>query len=121
MGSMAHLTPILRDEALTRNLGDEEARVLIEWMIDWAERFALEDPNTSPRRIEKLWRRGRAVSRFVVLWQMDQYGSALQLAAAEQFDGPLPNGPVDSFLLMSRLLLAESRCIREAGLPTNLE
>jgi len=110
---MAHLAPILHDDALTRNLGDEEARILVEWMIDWAERFTAEDPATGPERIHRLWRRGRALARFVSLWEAAEHGAALQLAASEQFDGPLPNGPVDSCTLMQRLLRFESRRISE--------
>ena len=28
---------VLRDEALTRGLGDIEARMLVEWLADWTE------------------------------------------------------------------------------------
>ncbi len=109
MGAAAHLAPILHDEAMTRELGDEEARVLVEWLIDWAEFYAAEDPDACHLRIQELWRRGRALSRFVALWQRDCHGPALQLAAAERFAGPLPNGPVDPCVLMLRLVQAESR------------
>jgi hypothetical protein len=114
MGSNSHLAPILNDEALTRDLGDEEARVLIEWLIDWAEQIASDDPHDSASRMRVLVRRGRALARFVALWNRDYFGPALQLAAVERFDGPLPNGPVDSCLLMQRLVLAESRCLRSS-------
>jgi hypothetical protein len=111
MGSNAHLAPILNDEIMTRDLGDEEARVLIDWLIEWAEHFNVHTEQ-APLRIRQLWRRGRALARFVALWNRDQRGAALQLAASEQFDGPLPNGPVDSCLLMQRLVLSESRRLR---------
>lgn len=114
MGSHAHLAPILRDEAMTRDLGDEEARILIDWLIDWAEVFH-RDAHQGPARIQKLWRRGRALARFVALWTGDRHGAALQLAAAERFDGPLPNGPVDAVILMQRLVQTESRHLREGA------
>ena len=31
---------IVRDEALTRGLGDIEARMLVEWVVHWAELLA---------------------------------------------------------------------------------
>ena len=31
---------VLRDEALTRGLGDIEARMLMEWLADWTELLA---------------------------------------------------------------------------------
>jgi len=109
MASLAHLAPILYDDALTRDLGDEEARVLVEWLIDWAEKYAAEEPDDCERLIRQVWRRGRAFARFVALWQDRRFGPALQLAAAERFEGPLPNGPVDPCLLMHRLVSAENR------------
>ena len=36
----ALLEPVLDDELLTRGLGDEEARLLIDWLVDQAELFA---------------------------------------------------------------------------------
>ena len=34
------LRHVLRDEALTRGLGDIEARMLVEWVTDWTELLA---------------------------------------------------------------------------------
>src|SRR5687767_6050298 len=34
------LRHVLRDEALTRGLGDIEARMLVEWLTDWTELLA---------------------------------------------------------------------------------
>jgi len=31
------LSPILQDDSLTRGLGDAEARVLVEWLVDRSE------------------------------------------------------------------------------------
>ncbi|MBV9124983.1 MAG: hypothetical protein JO112_16640, partial [Planctomycetes bacterium] len=33
-------SPILQDDALTRGLGDPEARVLVEWLVEQVERLA---------------------------------------------------------------------------------
>lgn len=84
---------VLRDEALTRGLGDIEGRMLIEWLTDWAELLA-----SASRTEEEAWgyvhrlcRRGRAISRFVQLWSDPRSrGAANQLAASERFDWPLP-------------------------------
>ena len=41
---------ILRDEALTRGLGDVEARILIEWLVDRADGLAAEGANSPVRQ-----------------------------------------------------------------------
>ena len=64
------LEPVLDDELLTRGLGDEEARLLIEWLVDQAESIAGRLPSLERCREEvaRLCRRARGVSRFVNLW-----------------------------------------------------
>src|SRR5207247_4927786 len=61
---------ILVDDALTRGLGDAEARILVEWLVEQAETFAETSANepTADIRIRTLCRRGRAIGRFVGLW-----------------------------------------------------
>ena len=61
------LSQVLDDEALTRGLGDAEARVLVEWLVDEAERLeqTCADAGAEVRRLR---RRARALSRFVLLW-----------------------------------------------------
>jgi hypothetical protein len=107
---------ILRDESLTRRLGDAEARVLVEFLVDQAERLgeALE-PALVPAAVRRLCRRGRAVACFVRLWCLDdQPGAAMQLAGSEQFAWPLPDGPADPCCLMQHIVGWEARARRAA-------
>lgn len=105
------LNPILGSEGLTRGLGDPEARVLVEWLVEQAESLA--EKNLSEFRLEQeihlLCLRGRAISRFVYLWCHERLASAaIQLAATERFPWPLPTtteeDPCD---LMARILDCE--------------
>ena len=106
------LRPILDDESLTRGLGDEEARLLVDWLVDWAERLATSRLSEGNRRerLVKLCRRGRAVARFVSLWCHERRcGAATQLAGAEAFPWDLPVGAEDPGDLMARILHIEER------------
>jgi hypothetical protein len=105
------LSEILDNEALTRHLGDAEARVLVEWLVDQAESAAERVPAEKvAAEVRQLCRRGRALARFVQLWAVtEDRGAAIQLAGCEQFDWPLPDGPVEPSLLMSRIVRWESR------------
>ena len=63
------LSRILDDEALIRGLGDAEARVLVEWLVEQAERLEeTRSPSVADAEVRRLCRRGRAVARFVTLW-----------------------------------------------------
>jgi hypothetical protein len=103
---------VLRDDALTRGLGDIEARMLVEWLADWTELLAdaskTEDEAWSC--VERLCRRGRAIGRFVQLWN-DPFdrGAAIQLAASERFDWPLPTTDIDPGDLMHHILTWEKQ------------
>lgn len=115
--SKALLSPILDDEALTRGLGDPEARVLVEWLVDQAELIAgSADEEPARRTIGCLCRRARAIGRFVALWgQVGGRGAATQLAATERFTWPLPVGDCDPCELMLMVLRWEgSRPARAA-------
>ena len=93
--SDAILRGITRDESLTRGLGDEEARMLVDWLVGWAELIAdaAQTSAEAERLAARLCRRGRAISRFVQLWvEPRSRGSAAQLAATERFAWPLPSG-----------------------------
>src|SRR5207253_5944775 len=84
---------ILQDECLTRGLGDAEARMLVEWLVECVERW--ESEARPPQHVNtsgsQLRRRGRTISRFVQLWCWQrQRGAAIQLAASERCDWPLP-------------------------------
>jgi hypothetical protein len=100
------LSHILEDEALTRGLGDEEARVLVEWLVERAEDLeARADRGGAGAEIRRLCRRGRAISRFVRLWcHAGDWGAALQLACTERFPWPLPSTPIDACELMQTIL-----------------
>lgn len=105
---------IVRDESLTRGLGDEEARMLVEWVVDWAELFAdaSRDDDDARELIGRLRRRGRAIGRFVQLWCDDESADrrgATQLAASERFAWPLPDGTVEPPDLMQHILTWENQ------------
>jgi hypothetical protein len=106
------LSHILDNEALTRGLGDPEARLLVEWLVEQAEQLAAtssgEDRGAEALladRIERLCRRARGVGRFVTLWcSRGGRGGAVQLAATERFYWPLPTATVDPCELMQSIL-----------------
>src|SRR5438270_2190016 len=97
------LRHVLRDEALTRGLGDEEARMLVEWVADWTELLAeaARTDDEAWRLTTKLCHRAKAIARFVALWGTPRgRGAATQLAASERFRWPLPADAVDPADLM---------------------
>lgn len=101
------LDPILANDHLTRGLGDAEARLLVEWLVDQVERLAAElDPiPASETLVRRLCHRARSVSRFVQLWcHSNARGAACQLAATERFPWPLPTEAVDPYELMHSIL-----------------
>ena len=102
---------VLRDESLTRDLGDVEARMLVEWVTDWTELLAdaARSDDDARELVARLTRRGKAISRFVRLWGDPRArGAATQLAAVERFAWPLPAGPLDPPDLMQHILAWES-------------
>lgn len=104
----ALLRPILNDDALTRHLGDSEARILVEWLVDRAEHLAADVE--ADAKVKSLCRRARAIGLFVGLWcYLGQPGAAAQLANAERFEWPLPEPGIDADLLMEHILEHESR------------
>jgi hypothetical protein len=85
---------LVRNESLTRGLGDEEARMLVDWVVDWTE--LLSEAARSDAEAEqlalRLLRRAKAIRHFVQLWQDPaMHGAAAQLAATERFLWPLPD------------------------------
>jgi hypothetical protein len=103
---------ILRDEAVTRGLGDVEARMIVEWLAERAEQIATTSPNEAVawEAVRAMCRRARAIACFVRLWSSSRSrGAAVQLAAAERFIWPLPVGDVESGELMSGILAWEDR------------
>lgn len=114
MQSTPLLRYILRDEALTRGLGDEEGRILIDWLVEWAELLAeeAESHDSAWNGLRTICRRARGIGRFVYLWSQDgSRGAATQLAAAERFSFPLPVMDEDPADLMLRILAWEDRLI----------
>ena len=114
MGTVA-IDPLIRsmvrDDSLTRGLGDIEARMLVDWLVDWAELLG-DGARTGPDAhtlVGRLCWRGKAISRFVQLWvEPRTRGSAMQLAAVERFTWPLPERGVDSADLMHDILAWEN-------------
>ncbi len=111
MGIDPLLAHILGDERLTGGLGDAEARVLVEWLVERAEILARSDPPAEAEaEVRRLCRRGRAITRFVHLWCLARRrGAALQLAGAERFTWPLPETGADPCELMQAILSWETR------------
>jgi hypothetical protein len=103
------LGQILDDEALTRGLGDEEARVLVEWLVERADRLAVGvTTDDAALAVRRLCRRGRAIARFVALWgDRRSRGAAHQLAGAENFAWPLPSGTIEPCELMQTIVFWE--------------
>ncbi len=105
MGIGPLLQLVLGDEGLTRGLGDAEARVLIEWLVERAEGLSATAPAQAADEVRRLCRRGRAIARFVNLWGLRSgRAAATQLAASERFSWPLPGGDVDPCELMQSIL-----------------
>jgi hypothetical protein len=104
------LNLILSDERLTRGLGDAEARVLVEWLVEQAEELMRTAPADEARRaVAWLCRRARAIARFVTLWCGERaWGAAGQLAAAERFTWPLPPAVIDPCELMQGIVAWEA-------------
>jgi hypothetical protein len=103
---------VLFDEALTRGLGDVEARMLVEWLVDWAEMLAdmADSEEQAWEQFKPLCRKARLFSRFVSLWtDPPSRGAANQLAATERMEWALPSRPMEPEELMESLLDWETR------------
>lgn len=111
MDSKTLLAPILGDDNLTRGLGDAEARILVEWLVERAEAHHVSAGADHARcQVLDLCRRARAISRFVSLWcHQHSHGAACQLAATQRFAFPLPCTDVDPCDLMLDILEWEGR------------
>ena len=101
------LSQVLANDALTRGLGDPEARVLVEWVVEQVEQRVggAETETLAQAEVQRLCRRARAIGRFVGLWcHVRSRGAAGQLAAAERFTWPLPEASTDPCELMQAIL-----------------
>jgi hypothetical protein len=104
------LSDILKNDALTRGLGDAEARVLVEWIVERAESLAEDTPTEDGfnQKIRKLCERCRAIGRFVTLWSQPRLrGAAAQLAGAQRFNWPFPPPNADPYEIMLGILVWE--------------
>jgi hypothetical protein len=114
MPDIGVLSLILGNEALTRGLGDAEARMLIEWLVEQAERLsaAALPKEALEAEVTRLCRRARALARFVSLWCYEQgRRAACQLAAVERFAWELPASAVDPCELMQEILFCEGEAL----------
>jgi hypothetical protein len=104
------LRPILDNENLTRGLGDAEARVMVEWLVERVEQCHAEAGlEAVPAEVTRLCLRARAIARFVWLWcHRCAFGAACQLAATERFTWPLPTDVADPYELMTEILYWET-------------
>ena len=105
------LSPIFENDALTRGLGDAEARILVEWLVEQAEMLAERagSEDDAGRAVRLLCGRARAIGCFVRLWCAEENApAAYQLAACERFPWPLPTGLIDPCDLMHDITSWES-------------
>src|SRR5690349_24912665 len=93
---------ILRDEAVTRGLGDVEARMVVEWLADRAEQAAVIAPTEAAgwAVVRAACRRARVIATFVRLWTAGQHGTAIQFVGAARLHWQLPAGEADPGELM---------------------
>jgi len=99
---------VLRDEAVTRGLGDIEARTIVQWLADRAEQIAVTAANEQSGwdQLKGLCRKARTIAGFVRLWSVrSSRGAALQLVGAERLHWPLPSGDIDPGELMESILI----------------
>jgi hypothetical protein len=112
------LSQVLDDDTATRGLGDAEARVLVEWLVERAEAYVSADAteDDAVRKLSQLRRRARSISRFVTLWcHHGERGAAGQFAAAERLNWPLPDDEADPCDLMQQILEWEDQHQRDFG------
>jgi hypothetical protein len=120
------LSQVFDDHALTRGLGDAEARVLVEWLVERAERIAASgiDEDAARGAVVRFRRHARSISRFVALWcHLGERGAAGQFAAAERLNWPMPDAHADPCELMEDILDWEDQQLREGstiGQPSDL-
>jgi hypothetical protein len=103
---------VLSDEALTRGLGDIEARMIVDWLVGWAEYLMDLHPNmqVAEEQLDKWCMKARAIGRFIRLWEEDSTRpAAMQLAGVERFPWPLPDGSLPVADVLEQILAWESR------------
>lgn len=101
---------VLCDEGLTRGLGDAEAKILVEWLVEWFE--LLTESRLAAETFTPIWQqlcyRCRVFARLVALWcHQSGWAGALQLAACERLEFAPPRSLTDPCELMQQLLDTE--------------
>ncbi len=118
MLARSHLERILGDESLTRGLRDSEARLLVEWLVDQAERFE-ENPTDTlalDRQVQQLCRRARALRRFIELWfGANGRSAACQLVAVERWEWPMPDVEADPYEALFNILEWEGDSLAQSN------
>jgi hypothetical protein len=105
----ARINRILYDDRLTRSLGDEEARALIDWLADAADQIPPEPEDEALAGVEALYLRGRVLARLCrLLCHERQPGAAAQLAACEGLALALPPEEADPYQVMRMLVIHEA-------------
>ena len=107
MQSLPLVRYILRDEAVTRGLGDIEASLITDWLAGRAEQLAetAACEEQAWEQVQRLCQRARVISCFVRLWSNPiSRGSAMQVVANERLHWPLPHGDMEPDELMLDLL-----------------
>lgn len=111
-----HFERILGDESLTRGLRDSEARMLVEWLVDQAERLEqrAKDPQKMDGCVQQLCKQARGFRRFVELW-FNPHGraAACQLYAVERWEWPLPDCEFDPYEVLQDILTWETEAAVE--------
>lgn len=107
MQSLPLVRHVLRDDSITRGLGDIEARMIVEWLVDRVEQIASTVPTEAAgwAAVRAASRRARTIVAFVRLWSDPATrGAAGQLAAVERVHWPFPASDADPGQVMESIL-----------------
>lgn len=100
---------VLDDEGLIDGLDEDEAGLLVEWLVQRTERIAASAKQEVDawKQVEMLCKRGRAIARLVVLaCQKNDQAGAAQLAERERLPWP-PPAAADAHQVLQHILNAE--------------
>lgn len=91
MDKASWLRRVLAEEALTRGLGDPEARILMDWLSEQIEHLPVLPPTRLAEAVTSLCRQARHARSFVVMWCHEfNHEGAIQLAAVAGLAERLP-------------------------------
>lgn len=100
---------VLDDEGLVDGLGEDEAGLLVEWLVQRTERIAASARQEADawKQVEALCKRARSITRLVTLacHDNDKIGAA-QLAGRDRLPWPLPAG-ADAHQVLQHILSKE--------------